>query len=84
MSPKMRLFARQSLPVRVRQPLSRNVPFIPSRAISAKEKPLPTSDQQKGPNQDQLPHVSEEAAATSKSMGEVGPELSQGTPVQDV
>ncbi|KAF3482873.1 uncharacterized protein GIQ15_02197 [Arthroderma uncinatum] len=46
------------------------------------EKPL-------GPNQDQLPHVSEEAAATAKILdkkcGEVGgPELEQGTPVADI
>lgn len=39
---------------------------------------------QKGPNMDQLPHVSEEAAAMSKSMGSEGPDLSQGTPVGDV
>ena len=33
---------------------------------------------------EQLPHVSEEAAATSKSMGESGPQIEQGTPIQDV
>ncbi|KAL9053117.1 MAG: hypothetical protein Q9162_004981 [Coniocarpon cinnabarinum] len=33
---------------------------------------------------EQLPHVSEEAAAMSKSMGESGPAVDQGTPVQDV
>ncbi|KAL9084993.1 MAG: hypothetical protein Q9159_004959 [Coniocarpon cinnabarinum] len=38
----------------------------------------------KGPNMEQLPHVSEEAAAMSKSMGESGPAVDQGTPVQDV
>ena len=37
-----------------------------------------------GPNQEQLPHVSEEAAATSKIQGDEGPDLSQGTPVQEV
>ena len=37
-----------------------------------------------GPNQAQLPHVSEEAAATSKIQGEKGPDLEQGTPVQEV
>ena len=38
----------------------------------------------KGPNMEQLPHVTEEAAAVSKSMGESGPSVEQGTPVQDV
>lgn len=33
---------------------------------------------------DQLPHVTEEAAATKKSMGEGGPSVEQGTPVQEV
>lgn len=42
-----------------------------------------------GPNQDQLPHVSEEAAQTArileKRCGEVsGPELEQGTPIEEV
>ena len=40
----------------------------------------------KGPNQEQLPHVSEEAGATSEIMGEeTKPEAEeQGTPVQEV
>ena len=54
------------------------------RNITADEKPLPESEQPKGPNQDQLPHVSEEAAATGKITGEGGPELEQGSPVQEV
>lgn len=33
---------------------------------------------------DQLPHVSEEAAATAKAKGETPPDLEQGTPVQEV
>ncbi|KAI9678855.1 MAG: hypothetical protein M1817_005915 [Caeruleum heppii] len=37
-----------------------------------------------GPNQDVLPHVSEEAAATGNITGEGGPEIEQGTSVQDV
>lgn len=41
-------------------------------------------DGEKGPNMDQMPHVSEEAAATSKVMGEKGPQVEQGTPVQEV
>ena len=37
-----------------------------------------------GPNQDVLPHVSEEAAQMGDITGEGGPDLSQGTPVQEV
>ncbi len=55
------------------------------RSITADEKPLPEADQQgPGPNQEQLPHVSEEAAATGKITGEGGPEIDYGTPVQEV
>ena len=54
------------------------------RTITADEKPLPEAEQPKGPNQEQLPHVSEEAAATGKITGEGGPELEQGSPVQEV
>ncbi|WEW58369.1 hypothetical protein PRK78_003837 [Emydomyces testavorans] len=47
------------------------------------------ADEPRGPNQDQLPHVSEEAAQTAKILekkcGEVGgPELEQGTPVEEI
>lgn len=45
---------------------------------------MPESDSQKGPNQDQLGHVSEEAAITGKITGEGGPDLDQGSPVQEV
>lgn len=54
------------------------------RTITSEEKPLPEAEQPKGPNQEQLPHVSEEAAMTGEIMGEGGPELDQGTPVQEV
>ena len=37
-----------------------------------------------GPNQNQLGHVSEEAAATDRIMGEKGPDLDQGTPITEV
>lgn len=57
----------------------------PRRNITADEKPLPEAeDQRPGPNQEQLPHVSEEAAALGKITGEGGPEIEQGTPVQEV
>ena len=54
------------------------------RWITTDEKPLPTNEQPKGPNQEQLPHASEEAAAVEKAMGEEGPDIGQGTPVQEV
>ena len=38
----------------------------------------------KGPNMDQLPHISEEAAATAEITGNKGPDLQQGTPIQEV
>jgi small subunit ribosomal protein S7 len=37
-----------------------------------------------GPNQDVLPHVSEEAADIADITGGTKPDTSQGTPVQDV
>ena len=52
--------------------------------ITADEKPLPEAERNPGPNQEQLPHVSEEAATTGKITGEGGPEVEQGTPVQEV
>lgn len=38
----------------------------------------------KGPNEDQLPHVSEEQAAMDKVTGATPPDIEQGTPVQEV
>lgn len=73
---------------------NRNVPpsklplclrFAPRRTITSEDKPLPEAEEgSSGPNQEQLPHVSEEAAATSKVTGETSPELNQGSPVQEV
>ena len=60
------------------------IPTISRRTVTADEKPLPTTDKPKGLNQNQLPHVSEEAAATCKITGDGGPEIEQGTPVQEV
>ena len=57
----------------------------PRRCITADEKPLPQADKpQSGPNQNQLGHVSEEAAVTDRIIGEKGPDLQQGTPIQEV
>ena len=67
----------------------RVVPFCirvrPQRHASSNDGPLPQAGNEKpGPNQEQLPHVSEEAAATSKIQGDAGPDLDQGTPVGEV
>lgn len=55
---------------------------------------LPPEEEPKGPTQDQLPHVSEEAAEISRIMNKdkekqcdgtpSTPELEQGTPVSEV
>ncbi len=50
----------------------------------AHEKDLPVAETPKGPNQEQLPHVSEEAATMGEITGEGGPDLDQGTTVQEV
>jgi hypothetical protein len=54
------------------------------RWMANSNKTLPVSEDKKGPNTETLPHVSEEAAAMSKTTGGQGPELEQGTPVQEV
>ncbi len=58
--------------------------LLQKRSITANEKPLPEAQESQGPNQDQLPHVSEEAAIQGKITGEGGPDIEQGTPVQEV
>ena len=54
---------------------------IPFRGYSDSEKP---PHKPNGPNQDVLPHATEEAAALGEITGEGGPEIEQGTPVQEV
>jgi small subunit ribosomal protein S7 len=88
MPPRLYLFSGRSAALRFNSSHHAAKPALckPSqqRWITADEKPLPTAEQPKDPNQEQLPHVSEEAAAVDKTMGERGPDLEQGTPVQDV
>lgn len=86
MPPRLRFVTPNPLCSRSRLTLGFSIltPKTPSRYVTADEKPLSASEQPKGPNQDQLPHVSEEAAEIGKSTGEGGPELEQGTPVQEV
>lgn len=60
--------------------------WTPRRHITADEKPLPEKEGDgPGPNQAQLPHVSEEAAAMGAVTGEGGPDIEkEGTPVLEV
>lgn len=74
--PKVPEFSAHRIPLCLRLQQRRN--------ITADEKPLPESEQPKGPNQDQLPHVSEEAAATGKITGKGGPDIEQSSSVQEV
>jgi hypothetical protein len=75
-----------SLPIRVRRPAVRwrNECFHREVRCSSSSKHLPISENQKGPNTEQLPHISEETASVAKIMGRNGPDLSQGTMVQEV
>ncbi|KAL8720477.1 MAG: hypothetical protein Q9225_002665 [Loekoesia sp. 1 TL-2023] len=90
MSPRLHFF-RSGRPTTIVSRSSQQVQpplclrLAPQRRITANEKPLPKAEQAgPGPNQEQLPHVSEEAAATGKITGEGGPDVEQGTPVQEV
>ena len=44
----------------------------------------PAQDRSKKPSSEPIEHVSEEAAKTAQIMGEQGPDVNQGTPVEDV
>lgn len=44
----------------------------------------PAADRSKREDAKPIEHVSEEAASMAKTMGEEGPDLSQGTPIEDV
>lgn len=56
-----------------------------SYASGNPSKDLPVAEKDEaGPNMQQQEHVSEEAAKMAKITGGEGPDLSQGTPVQDV
>lgn len=63
------------------------VPFAHRRGYAGEKEKFTTHPEEselKGPNMEQAPHVSEEAAALSQIKGETGPDLSQGTPVTEV
>ena len=92
MPPRLNLFTARPVAFRTRPsiPQKRFFPGTPQqRAASddAAKKSATTPEEEarfKGPNQDQLPHVTEEQAAMDKTMGETPPDVGQGTPVQEV
>ena len=88
MPPRIRLLSQTaSLPFRPRAPAARwHEAMIPQRrrAFASGSKDLPVSQDKKDPNADTMPHVSEEAAALGKITGTPGPDLEQGTPVEEV
>ena len=86
MSPRLSLWsASRGLAIRVasrssmvqRTPIS--VRAIPTRSYSDKPKPHTNPSDPENPA-----HVSEEAAQIAEIMGETKPDISQGTPVQEV
>src|ERR1700753_1276563 len=85
MPPRLNIFgASRSLVIRARPSIAshypRILPVVSQRSFADEKDPNPP----KGPNKDVLGHVSEEAADMSDITGETGPDLGQGTPVQDV
>lgn len=44
----------------------------------------PAQDRSHKPSSQPIEHVSEEAAKTAQIMGEKGPDVNQGTPIEDV
>ena len=85
MPPRLNIFgASRSLALRSRPSIAyyqpRILPVVSRRGF-AEEK---DSNPPKGPNEDVLGHVSEEAADMGRITGETQPDLGQGTPVQDV
>ena len=50
----------------------------------ADSKDPPTAGRSKNLDTQPLPHVSEEAAEAADIMGSMGPEIEQGTPVEEV
>ncbi|SMR48445.1 unnamed protein product [Zymoseptoria tritici ST99CH_1E4] len=55
------------------------------RSFADKSSDLPKADEgEVGPNMNQAEHVSEEAAKMANITGGEGPDLTQGTPVQDI
>ncbi|OAP58217.1 hypothetical protein AYL99_07307 [Fonsecaea erecta] len=96
MAPRLSLFTARAVPFRTKPtvPQKRLAPtpgLLQQRAASddaaskdQSPKKTPLHPQAKGPTMDQLPHVTEEAVAIDKSMGNTPPDVEQGTPVQEI
>ncbi|KAG0648944.1 37S ribosomal [Hyphodiscus hymeniophilus] len=85
MPPRLNLLgATRSLAIRPRPSIvsrqTRVFQAVSRRGFADEKDPKPAA----GPNQDVLPHVSEEAGDMSKITGETGPDVGQGTPVQEI
>ncbi|KAK5053074.1 hypothetical protein LTR84_002048 [Exophiala bonariae] len=92
MPPRLNLFTARSVAFRTRPSVPQK-PFASTllqqraasdNASSKQPATTPVDPDFKGPNTDQLPHVSEEQAALDKSMGNTPPDINQGTPVQEI
>lgn len=84
MPPRLQgLHAPRALSIRSRPVSQRNWTISASNGLARQGKHY-SDAREKPAEQTHNMHVSEEAAATSKTKGEPGPELSQGTPIADV
>lgn len=85
MPPRINLF-NQALAYRPRTTqILRAQPSLCRSYASDPSKDLPVAEKgEAGPNMQQAEHVSEEAAKMAKMTGGSGPDLEQGTPVQEV
>lgn len=86
--------SRVSLRISAHRPLVLRGRIANTRCFADKENPgfdpppgwagrLADEGETTGPNMEQLPHVSEEAASMAKITGKQGPELEQGTKIQE-
>ncbi|KAF2744723.1 ribosomal protein S7 [Sporormia fimetaria CBS 119925] len=88
MPPRISLFSlARSIPYRTKpqaqwsvQPLVR----APQQCRTFADSKDSTTAKQTDANAQPLPHITEESAKTAKIMGEKGPDISQGTPVEEV
>lgn len=89
MPPRLNLFhTSRTLPLRpynaVPRFISRPAACRTYASDPSKDLPVAKDEEPVGPNMQQQEHVSEEAAKMAKITGGEGPDLDQGTPVQDV
>ena len=90
MAPRISLFSARSVAFRTKPviPQKRIAPgptFLhQQRAASDDATSKHNSNEARGASEDQLPHVTEEAAAIDKVTGSTPPDIEQGTPVQEV